>query len=1024
MLAFPIRNPRFTLVAFGLLIALGLMSWRSIPRGEDPVLDFPVGIVTAVYPGASAEELERLVVRPIEDRLNTLDRVVTIRSRIVDGVASVAVEFRADEDAIARYGDVVREMNGLRSELPEGLLSFSVQRSSTLDVAIAQIALVAPTLDDFALDRLSETLRDRLAAVPGVRRAGKTGVSEPRIEVTLNPAQLQRLGISPFEVYRLLTAESQDVPAGRIEAGARRFTVRGSGAFDTPEAVAETVLRGGPQGVLRIQDVAEVQRRTPEGAPRARFNGERAVFLTVAQQDGENIARVRDRIWAELDAFEAQLPAGVRVERGFDQAQNVSARLSRLGQDFGIALGLVLLTLLPLGLRAAGIVMVAIPLSLATGITLLFWAGYTINQLSIVGAVLALGLVVDDSIVVVENISRFLRSGMGRVEAALEGTRQIAVAAIGSTATLVLAFIPLIFLPGGPGQFIRSLPLTVVFTVVSSLGVALFIIPWLASRFLPRESPREGNRALQLIDRAIRSGYAPVLGLALAHPWRSLGVTGLFVLASFGLVPVLGFSLFPPAETPQFIVSVTAPEGSTTEATDAAVQHAESVLLARPEVRAVFASIGQDNPRIYYNTFPRRESPAIGQLFVLLHEWRDDTPSWLQQLRAELADYPGARLEVRAFENGPPIDAPIAIRVVGPDLGVLADLAGQVEALMLQTPGTLDVSNPVRFQRTDLRIEVDRDRAGQAGVLPSEIDRTLRMALEGLPVGSVRDADGRTEDLLLRLGSRGDRTPEAILSLPVASGSGALVPLGQMAQSRLEAAVPEIDRVDRARVVTVTSQVQPGFLTDRVTRDVIEGLESIPFPAGTRWVAAGEVESREESFDGIETAILVALFLILAILVLEFGSFRSTLIVAAEIPLGIMGGLVALFLSGHSLSFSAAVGFVALLGIEIKTSILLVDFTNRLRAEGKGLRDAILEAGEIRFLPILLTTLTAVGGLLPLALFGQALYAPLAWVLIGGLVSSTLIGRVITPVVYQLVPPDIPVVQTSGPLGAPERQGA
>jgi multidrug efflux pump subunit AcrB len=474
------------------------------------------------------------------------------------------------------------------------------------------------------------------------------------------------------------------------------------------------------------------------------------------------------------------------------------------------------------------------------------------------------------------------------------------------------------------------------------------------------------------------------------------------------LIPVVGFSLFPKAETPQFYINITAPEGASIEATDSAARYAESVLARSDQVDAVFTSIGHDNPRVYYNVFPRRDNPAVGQLFVVLgHYDQGRTPPYLDSLRAQLAAYTGARLELREFENGPPIDAPIALRVHGPDLDTLRTLAGQVERILARTAGTQYVNNPVRIQRTDLRVEIDRGKAGLLGIPTLEIDRTLRLALAGVDAGVLREPSGEARNVVVRLSDAVRPTPATLDRIHIASLGGHLTPLRQLAEVTFETDVPEIQRFDRERAVTVTSFVRSGFNTDRVTRSALAAADSLALPAGYRIVPAGEIESRQESFGGIGSAVIVTTFLIMAILVLEFGTFRSTLIVASVIPLGVVGGILALFLTGNTLSFTAMIGFVALIGIEIKTSILLVDFTNQLRAQGVALEEAIRRAGEVRFLPIALTALTAVGGLLPLALQGQALYAPLAWVIIGGLITSTLLGRVVTPVLYSLLPPKI-----------------
>ena len=1005
--AFAVKHWQFTVILFTMLAALGLTSLTTIPRGEDPPIDFPTFTVVAVYPGANPSDLERLVVKQIEDTLHRLDDVKNITSRIRSGVARIEVEFDPNQDADKKYDDVVREVNALRPELPD-LVQVTIYKASTLDVNIVQVALVSDLAPYHLLDSLAEQLEDRLSALPGVRAAERWGAPQRQVDVALDLGRLAQFGLPVGQVLGAIGGESVDIPGGDADAGHKSFSVRSSGGYETVAQVRNTVVRGGNGRLVRVGDVAQVAWGYGDSTYRARFNGRRAVFVTATQRAGTTVQAVRNEIYAELDRVQRELPSGVALARGFDQAANVSHRLGRLGEDFLIALGLVLLTLLPLGPRAAAVVMISIPLSLAMALTGLAWTGFTLNQLTIVGMVIALGLLVDDSIVVVENITRFRRAGHSRIDAAILATKQIWVAVLGATATLVFSFVPLLFLPGGPGRYIRSLPVAVIATVVASLFVSLTIIPWLSSLLLGKDEGPEGNRFLRAFERGIHGSYAPLLDRALRRPAWVVAISAAFVAASFALVPVVGFSLFPKAETPQFRVDITAPEGASIAATDSAARYAERVLRRTPGVKAVFSSVGHDNPRIYYNVASRTDDARIGQLFVLLDRYEpSQTPRLLDSLRADFAAYPGAEIALREFENGPPVDAPIAMRIEGPSLDSLGVIAAQVERLLKATPGTQYVTNPVRLARTDLRVAIDRSKAGLLGIQTVEIDRTVRLGLAGLEAGTLRESDGESRPVVVRLARTGRAAPADLERVYVSSMNGRLAPLAQVADLRFERAVSEIQRHNRVRSVTVTANVQTGYNTDRVTRQVVAKLHRLVLPPGYQIKAAGEIESRQESFGGVGGAIIVATFAILAILVLEFRTFRSTLIVASVIPLGLAGGVLALFAAGQTLSFAATIGFVALIGIEIKTSILLVDLTNRLRAEGMDLEAAIRKAGEVRFLPIVLTSLTAIGGLLPIALQGSGLYAPLAWVIIGGLISSTLLARIVTPVMYRLFVPAV-----------------
>jgi multidrug efflux pump subunit AcrB len=1011
--AFAVRRWQFTLLLFALLIAVGISTLQNIPRAEDPEFHAPIPIIVVAYPGADPADIERLIVDPIEDAVSELDDIKRMDSRSLDGVGIIRVEFQWDQDPDEKYDEVVREVNRIRPDLPPDIANLEVRRAGSGLVNIMQVALVSRDASYRELDELGRTLRDEIETVPGVRRAEVHALPEPEVRVAVDLERMGRAGVTLGQVERAVRGENAAIPGGAVDLGLRRFNVRTSGSYDSLDEIAETIVAGRDGRIVRLRDVADVRWDTSEQLYLGRFKGERAIFLATSAKDRVDVFDVRDGIYAKLDAFEQRLPPNVRLERGFDQTRNVGHRLARLGLDFAIAITLVLLTLVPLGLRAASVVMVSIPLSLSIGLAALYFTGFSLNQLSIAGFVLALGLLVDDSIVVVENIARYLRAGYTRVEAAIAATDQIARAVVGCTATLLFAFLPLLFLPEGSGLFIRSLPASVLYTVAASLLVALTIIPFLASRVLQTgqvDVEHEGNRALRAIMRFIHGIYAPALRAALARPRRALLAALAFVVFAFGIAASLGFSLFPNADIPQFRIEVETPTGASIADTDRAVRYIEDELASHDGIRYWFANVGRGNPRVYYNIFPEETKANTAEVVVELAKFDPrQTPALLETLRAKFEAYPGARIIVEPYRNGPPIDAPIEIAVVGPDLDELQRFANQAEAIVTATPGTRDVDNPGRRVRTDLDLDIDTDKAALLGVAPVEVDRTVRAAVAGLDVGKYREPDGDEYDITLRLPMQGRQQLGALDYIQVSSATGQPVPLRQFTNPTFTTAPSSIHRHDRLREIIVTSYTQPGANIAAVTRDVLQRLERLELPPGYSVRAGGELEAQQETFGGIGTAVLVAIFGILAVLVLEFGSFRSMLIVAGVIPLGMAGGFLGLWVTGYDLSFTATIGLVALIGIEIKNSILLVDFTNQLRQQGVPLDEAVTQAGEIRFLPIVLTSATAIGGLLPLAVQGSGLYSPLAIVIIGGLVSSTLIGRLVTPVMYKMLPPRVEV---------------
>jgi multidrug efflux pump subunit AcrB len=1022
--AFAVRRWQFTLVMFALLVALGFASFSNIARSEDPLFPFPAATITVVWPGANPADMERLIVKPLEDAINTLDNVKKIVSSAFDGLAVVHTEFFYGGDPEKKQDEVIREFNRIRSSLPADLAQIDIRKASPGLVNIVQMALVSDAASWRELKEKAENLRDLFETVPGVRTSETWAYPTPEVRVAVDLQRLMRTGVPLDRVIQTIQGQNQNVPGGSVDVGVRRYNLRTSGSYSSLEQIGDTVVGAGAGGLVKVRDISEVSWETEEQAYTGRYNGKRAVFITANQKDNTNIFKVRDGIYAKLAEFEKTLPANIKLERGFDQSKNVSNRLNQLGEDFAIAIALVLLTLLPLGLRAAGVVMISIPLSLAIGVALLYVTGFGLNQLSIAGFVLALGLLVDDSIVVVENISRFVRNGYGRMEAAIAATDQIYLAVLGCTATLVLAFLPLLFLPEGPGEFIRSLPAAILFTVVASLFVAFTIIPFLASRML-RDSARSSASAgpvarvvarfddladalLHRVMKAIHSVYGPALRWALARPKRTLiAALGAFLLV-MATVPLIGFSLFPMSDVPEFIVRVDAPDGASIVETDRALRFVEARLAEHPEVKRYYTNVGHGSPFVYYNYFSQGRSANLGEVFVELDRFdAKRTPKLVESLRANFADYAAARISIKQFVQGPPVDAPVAFRIVGPEIEGLRKLAGEVEQVLRATPGTLDVNNPARLQRTDLDLGIDTQKAGLLGVSALEVNRTVRLAVAGLSAGQFRASNGDEYDITLRLPMHERPTIESLDGIDVSTVNGRQIPLRQISNPHFETVTNSINRYNRERQITVSANTEAGYNIARVTADALKRLGAVGLPPGYRFVVAGDVEAQQESFGGLLPAVLVAIFGIMAVLVLEFGSFRSTVIVAGVIPLGVTGALLALLVTGYTLSFTSIIGIIALIGIEIKNSILLVDFTNQLRQRGTSLDDAVQEAGEVRFLPILLTSLTAIGGLLPLAIQDSALYSPLAIVIIGGLITSTLLARLVTPVMYKLLPPSV-----------------
>uniref|UniRef100_UPI004047721A efflux RND transporter permease subunit n=4 Tax=Algoriphagus sp. TaxID=1872435 RepID=UPI004047721A len=1006
---FAVKNYQFTLVIFLMTVVLGLTTFLNMPRSEDPVIDAPQFPIIVIYPGASPEDLEELVVDPLEKTIYALENIKRIETEIKDGAAILKVEYQYNEDVDEKYQELVREVNTLRPQLPEEIFSIEVKKVRPSDVNILQIALVSENASRETLKTEADHLQKDLESIPELKNVRIHGLPAQVVKIELQLDKIASLNIPLVALIGSIKSELSNIPGGQVDAGNKTFNVKTSGNYGSAEEIAETVVYSLQGRNIHLKDVAMIRDDFEASKYITRLNGYRAIFVTAALKEGTNISKVQEKYSPLLAASTKKMPENIDLIVAFDQADYVNRRLGGLGMDFLIAIALVFVTLLPLGNRAAIIVMISIPLSLAIGLILMNALGYGLNQLSIVGLVVALGLLVDDSIVVVENIERWIRDGYSKKEAALKATQQISISVVGCTVTLIIAFLPLVFLPESSGDFVRSLPMSVITSVLASLVVSLTIIPFLSTWLLKNKAEGHSNKIYNLFQRGIHASYAPLLEKALKKPVATLVLAGTIFFISLGLFPIIGFSLFPSSEKPQFLVNITTPLQSNLPNTDTVVKQVEQEVAKIPELQNFATNVGKGNPRIYYNEIPENERSDYGQLFVQL-EPETSAPRKLeiiQSLKTNFANIIGAKVEVKNFEQGPPVTAPIEIRLAGENLDTLRNLAKKVEDLLNQTKGTIYVNNPVANLKTDIRVSIQKEKARQLGIATSEIDQTVRLALAGLNLGSFTDPKGNERSILLTTPKEDRATLETFEPIYIYNNQGKGIPLSQIADLTFESSTLTIDHYNKNRSVSVSSFVDANYLTDRVLSEVIAKLDQIALPEGYRLSLGGEYETKQESFAGFNTIIIITVFLFIAVLILLFRTFKSTIIVLSVIPLGMVGALIALWITGNSLSFVAIVGLIALAGIEVKTSILLVDFTNQLRKEGVDLDTAIQHSGEIRFLPIVLTTITAIGGLIPIALSTNPLISPLAIVLIGGLISSTLLSRIVTPVLYKLLPPRV-----------------
>lgn len=1006
-----IQNYQFVLILVALTLMTGIISYNTMERSEDPVTEFPIYVVTAIYPGTSPEDIEELVVDPLEEVINEVDDIVEIRTTIKEGIALIRIESTYDVDFEEKYEELQQEIVSIRDELPEELAFFGFRQVSPLEVNILQVALHTENVDYGELLDLAENLEDDLSKVSGVRKVEIEAYPEEEIRVSLDFQRMANLNIPLAQVIGILQGNNANIPGGDLNGGDKSLNIKTSGGYKSIDEVANTVVSASPEGdVVYLKDIADVHFDYEDDQFIARYQKQNTIYVSVNQKENRNILDINEALQEKLTAFEENLPDGVKMTTVFVQAPAVAKRID----DFFVNLiqGVLLVgavILLFLGFRSAAIVMTVIPTSIIIAIGALDMSGFGLQQISIAGLVIALGLLVDNGIVVIENINRFRKLGYSLKNAAIEGTSEVGWAIVSSTVTTLLAFFPLTQMKSGAGEFLKSLPIIVIYSLIASLILALSFTPLLASIFLKKDKneedtvkPKKANLIQRFINFLINQLYRPTLKFSLKMPLLVIIASIAVFVGSLTLFPLVGVSLFPTADKPLLLIDIDAPEGTNLNKTMEAAMFVESVLDTTSLVKDYTTNVGHGNPKIYYNRQPENYKKSHAQMMVNLNKWEYESfYELINNLRTVFKEYPGAKITVDELKNGPPYEAPVAIRVIGENFDTLRVLSEKLEKVIQETEGTINVDNPASIEKIDLKVNINKDKAGLIGLPIRDVDLAVRAGLTGIKVTDITTESGDKYPLIVRLPFEDKIKLGDFGRIYIPTVNGVQVPLSQVASVELEGVATQILHFNLDRNNTVTAGVKDGYNVNEVTLEIMSKLEEIELPKGYEFYIAGEFEAQQSSFGNLGQILVVALVGIFAVLVLQFKSFVQPLIVFAAIPLAFMGSIFALFLTGWTFSFFAFVGFTSLVGIVINNSIILVDYTNQLVAKGMSIKEAIFEACETRFTPIILTTLTTILGLLPLTMTASGLWTPLGWTIIGGMISSTFLTLLIVPILYK-----------------------
>ena len=1006
-----LRHPSVTLALTLVLFAAGVYSLVKMPRREDPKITIRIGLVSAVYPGATAEQVEKQVTTKIEERLFRYAEVRKDRtfSTSRPNVAIVNVELEAWVKNTDTFWSKLRhDMNQLRAtDLPDTVRG-PVVDSDFGDTVAVLIAVRGSRYGYRELKDYAQRIEEALRTLRPVAKIHRVGEQPEEILITSSLERLSQYALNPVKVIGALQGRNAVEYAGSLDTSGGAVQLNPNGLLQTEDQIRQVIvdvspLTGQP---VHIGDLAQVRRGYKDIEFATRFQGEPALMLAVEMQEGNNIVEFGNALRAKLGQVMTTLPPDVRIDFVADQPQVVGERISGFIREFGIAIGsVILVTILLLPFRVALIAALAIPVTVAITFGAMNAFGIELHQVSIAALIVVLGMVVDDAIVIADNYVELLDRGTPVPEAAWRSATELAVPVLTATLTIVASFLPLLMLSGAVGEFISALPVTVATALLSSFAVAMLLTPLLAQFFIKKglhdeKHPKDGGHFSPLTLMQRYYGYA--IRFAMKRKALVLAVAVLALAAGWGMLQFVPRQFFPSAERNQFVIDIFAPEGTRIGATDELARRIEKHLAAEPLVRDYSTFLGGSAPRFYYNVNPQQPASNYAQVLVNTREVAG-TPALANQLRDRLARLvPEARVIVRELQQGNVLEAPVEVRVSGEDIAVLRTVGDQVQAILQKTPGATYTHTDYREDLWQMRIDVKEEVANRMGLSNSSIARQLAGSFHGVPVTTFWEGD-RAVDVTLRLEEERRRSFENVEDAYVTSLlTGAKVPLRAVADFRPEWQSGRIVRRNGVRTLTVRAFADERHLPSQVLAAAKPGIGKLSLPAGYRIEYGGESERQAETFSEMLGALAVGVGAIFLILLFQFRSVSTPLVVMASIPLAFPGAVLGLLLTGNSFGFTAYMGIVSLGGIVVRNAIILVDYIQERVRAGVDLEQAALEAGERRLRPIFLTTMAAAVGVTPMILSGSNLWSPLASTIAVGLIVSMFFTLLTVPVLYVL----------------------
>jgi HAE1 family hydrophobic/amphiphilic exporter-1 len=1011
---FAIKRPVVTIVSMLALAVFGIISLLQLKTDEFPDVQPPFVLVGLLYPGASPDGVEREVLEPVEEAIASISGVKKIQGSAQDGYGQIVIEFQFEKPILEATQDVRDAISSVRSDLPEELKEPIIKKLSDTDRPIVSLALSSDKLSAAELTRIADPgMARELRSLPGVAEVNVLGKHERELTVLLRPQALQAAGVSVGQVVAALEAQNLAAPVGRIESDFDERSIRLSGRLQEPQDFLGLVVAERNGRLIRLGELAQAIDGTAEPRSLAMFNDEEAVGIDVKKSKGYSTTDVGSRVLARVEKLRPTLPAGARLEMVKDAGERVDRSVRNVEETLveGALLTVLVVFLFLNSWRSTVITGLALPVSVMASFIAVYAFGFTLNTMSLLGLSLAIGILIDDAIVVRENIVRHVEMGKDHVTAAREGTDEIGLAVAATTFSILAVFIPIAFLSGVSGQWFKPFALTIACSVAVSLFVSFSLDPMLSAYWPdPHQEEHQKNWITRQLDKfnawfaRLAEGYKRVIAWALDHRWTMVAIaTATFVLAlAMPALRLVGVGFFPLDDRAEFNIKLETPPGSSLTYTRRKAEEVSQLVRAHKEVRYTYATLGGgtsgavDEGNIYVRLVPRSQRTILVEDFA-------------SRLRDETNRLTGAKISVFTSDfGGGRKQGQLEIR--GSDVPTITAVAEQIAGVVGNVPNVVDLGLSSKGQKPEVTITLNRGLAGSLGITVGDVAQSVRPAFAGIDAGDWVDPSGETRDVEVRLVPESRTRPEDLRRLPLLvrglGGVPSTVPLGQVADITQSVGPAIINHLNRDPVVDVEWNVS-GRATGPVMDDVRRQLTKVPLPPGVRISEGGDAEQQAEVFGNIFIALGVAAMLMYLILVMQFGSFIDPLAIMLSLPLSMIGVMLGLAITGLTINIMSLIGVILLMGIVAKNAILLIDFAKWARErQGLALREALIEAGAIRLRPILMTTFALIAGMLPVALGrgeGAQFRQPLGVAVIGGVITSTLLTLVAIPTFYEIL---------------------